>query len=730
MKRICFAAARALLAGTLAAPAVWSATTQTWEMNTYQDFLRGRLRGAGITTDGRLIASPALTSLTTLKTPQIWSVAQAPKSLIAGGAQGDVWEITGGTAARIIAHLPEPQVFAVAVSPRGEVFAASSPSGKVYRIANDKAEEYFAPGSTYIWALAFAPDGSLYVATGNEGKIFHVTAKAQGEVWYETGQANVTALAFDKQGRLLAGSEPNGILYRIAEKGRAFVLYDANLPEIRTIVPAADGTIYVAALGGSVARRAGAAASSNNSGGAVTAAPISITVTDQNAQVGPEIKPKADAPKSATTSTTSTAGTVEVAGVEKSAIYRILSDNTVETLWSSKEENAYDLVLETGGTLLFATDGAGRLYRLEQNRKAALLAETGDGELTRLLRTDRDWLAAGAAGTLYRLGTAPAVGGYESPVHDSSTTSRWGKVRLVGGGARIQTRTGNSAKPDPTWSDWANTDAGGQVTSPNARYIQWRAELTLAGEIDSLGISYLPQNTPPVIRSLNVTSTVAPASKGAASGQAKQGDSFTVTVTESGESSSPAGTPSQTIGRAGSQQLQLAWQADDPDGDKLLYSVYFRGVGNPGQETEREWKLLKANLTDNALAIDGDSLADGRYLFKVVASDQPSNPAQNARESELIGAPVIIDSTPPVVTLQWAQGRLVVNAKDATSPLRRCEYAIDANPWIPIEAEDGVTDSAEERFVTTPKLTPGEHVIAVRVYDAAGNAGLGRVVVR
>ncbi len=726
MTKILALAGRAILAGALVCTALSAATTQVWEMNTYQDFLRGRLRGAGVTTDGRLIASPALTSLTAIKTPQIWSLAQTANAVIAGGAQGDVWEITESSS-RLLVRLPEPHVFAVAVSPRGEVFAATSPNGKVYRIANNKAEEYFAPETPYIWSLAFAPDGSLFVATGNQGKIFRVTAKAAGELWYDTGQANVTALAFDKQGRLLAGSEPNGILYRIAEKGRASVLYDANLPEIRTIAPAPDGTIYVAALGGSIARRAAATAASTNTG-AITAAPISITVTDQNAQVGPEIKPKNEAPKTGSSTTATSAGTVEVAGVEKSAIYRILADNTVETIWSSKDENAFDLAFEDNGSLLFVTDGAGRLYRLEPNRKANLLAESGDGELTRLLRTGKDWLAAGASGTLYRLGAAPAVGGYESPVHDAGSIARWGKVRFVGSGAKIETRTGNSTRPDPTWTDWTPVNAAGQIANANARFIQWRAELTPTGEIDSLSLAYLPQNTPPVLRSLNVTSTAAPAAK--AAGQAKQSDAFTVTVTESGESSSPAGTPSQTIGRSGSQQLQLAWQADDPDGDKLTYSVYFRGVGNPGQEPEREWKLLKANLTDNAYALDGDSLADGRYLFKIVASDLPSNPAATARESELIGAPVVIDNTPPAVTLQWTKGRLTVNAKDATSPLRRCEYSIDASPWTPIEAEDGVTDSPEERFVTNPKLTPGEHVIAVRVYDAAGNAGLARLVIR
>ena len=41
---------------------------------------------------------------------------------------------------------------------------------------------------------------------------------------------------------------------------------------------------------------------------------------------------------------------------------------------------------------------------------------------------------------------------------------------------------------------------------------------------------------------------------------------------------------------------------------------------------DSDFKLLRRELTDNFLTIDGQSLADGRYIFKVVARDTPSNP--------------------------------------------------------------------------------------------------------
>ena len=105
-----------------------------------------------------------------------------------------------------------------------------------------------------------------------------------------------------------------------------------------------------------------------------------------------------------------------------------------------------------------------------------------------------------------------------------------------------------------------------------------------------------------------------------------------------------AGTPTQTLPRAAAQQITLTWQADDPDGDRLVYNVYFRG------EDETQWKLLRSNTHDNSMTFDADMLADGKYFFRVVASDREANPPPSARDATLVSAPVMIDNTPPVVT--------------------------------------------------------------------------------
>jgi hypothetical protein len=757
--------------GTALATALWSSGTAVWEMDSYADFLRGRFDGVSLSREGRLSLAPKVDTVFTSDQPVIWSLAQGPGGVVfaATGHRGRVYRIEASGKSTLLFSAEQPEVFAIAADRAGVLYAGTSPDGKVYRIADGKATEYFAPKAKYIWSLAVAADGALFVGTGDHGKIYRVTAAGQGELYYDSGQSHITGLAVDPQGRLLAGTEPNGILYRISAKDKAFVLYDASLPEIRSIVPMTDGTVYIAALGGSISKRAQSAAQaaqSMNGGAAASAVTTTITVEAQ-ASPGGEIKPPdakqtggvVIAPTAPQVSTQFTP-VVDMSGVDKSAVYRINPDNTVETLWSSKEENVYDL-LALEKQLLFSTDENGRIYGLTPDRRVTLVAETNQGETTRLLPSEHSVLAATAnMGRIYRLGEGPgASGGYEAPVHDSGTASRWGSLSWRGdvpAGCSLvfHTRSGNSAKPDRTWSDWSEpltVPAGSRISSPNARYIQWKVEMAGAAApsgtaapagtaavattpvVNSVTLAYLPQNSPPVVRSINVVTqavAVAAPSKPAASASA---GAYTVTVTDTGDASASAaaaGTPTQTLPRASQQQITISWQADDPDGDKLIYNVYFRS------EDESQWLSLRSGLHDNSITFDADILADGKYFFRVVASDREANPPSSAREAQLTSAPVLIDNTPPMVaigTVRYASGSAHVEfeAVDAASALRHCEYSLDAANWVPVEAADGVIDSPREKFVLDlAGVAPGEHLLVIRVADSANNSGVAKVLLK
>jgi hypothetical protein len=711
-----------------------------WELSNYAEFLKGKFEHVAVSRDGVLSVAPALDTVFASGQAYLWSLARTPDGTIYAGTgnHGRLYQVDTAGKAKVLWTAPQPEIFAVAAAANGVVYAGTSPQGRVFRIENGKATEYFDPKATYIWSLAIGRDGALYAGTGTEGKIFRITAAGKGEEYFSTGQMNVTGLSTARDGSLLAGTEPNGVLYRVTSKDKAFALYDSNLPEIRAMAEGADGNVYAAGLGGAVAKKA---ASATQPGGAATSADISsvttsITVTASAAsgEIKPPEPPK---PAPAATAATTTAATTAVAtavadvtGVERSAIYQIHPDNTVETLWSSKEENVYDILAGAEG-LLFVTD-LGHVYRLDAGRRLTLVAQTGGGDLNRLFRDGSGILAAaGTGGKIFRLGDgANSSGGtYESPVFDAGAASRWGHIRRSGAGAvQLWTKSGNSLRPDGTWSEWTPAQSDGFVSSPNARYLKWKAALAAGATVESMTVGYLPRNNAPAVRSITALTTTQPAAAPGktANGSSAATSSYSITVTDTGDAgpSTSTGTATQTLSRAASQQLILSWQAEDPDGDKLVYSVAFRGEG------ERSWKPLKDNLHENTLTLDAEALADGRYFFRVTASDREANAGAAAREAELVSSPVLIDNTAPRIVVGALKGRVFDwSAEDATSPLKRAEYAVDGGPWVPLDPADGILDSKAARFhVDLATLSGGEHAVVLRAVDLANNSGQAKVL--
>src|SRR5215470_19696383 len=98
----------------------------------------------------------------------------------------------------------------------------------------------------------------------------------------------------------------------------------------------------------------------------------------------------------------------------------------------------------------------------------------------------------------------------------------------------------------------------------------------------------------------------------------------------------------------------------------MEYAVYYRGLN------DQTFRLLKDKLRDNFYTIDGATLADGRYIIKVVASDAPDNPAGQKLTGERLSEPIDIDNTPPVVKavgqpqITRDSVKVVFSAEDAT----------------------------------------------------------------
>jgi hypothetical protein len=146
---------------------------------------------------------------------------------------------------------------------------------------------------------------------------------------------------------------------------------------------------------------------------------------------------------------------------------------------------------------------------------------------------------------------------------------------------------------------------------------------------------------------------------------------------------------------------------------------------------------LKEKLRETFYTIDGAALADGRYTFKIVATDAPDNPGALALSGSRTSEPIDIDNTPPVIRVvgtpevQGDRVRIVFEVEDATGMVKKADVSVDGTPWRPSFSDDGIADSSRERYSFDLTISnPGIHVVSLRVFDTNGNIGSTRVSIK
>ena len=716
----------------VSAPPSYAGQPVIWQTGSRADLLKGDARGISISDTGVLTLAPNVAEVFNTQQAFVWSTAiDGQGNIYLGtGHDGKIFRVGADGRGALLYDAAELDVTALAVARDGSLYAGSSPDGKVYRITADgHAEVFFDPGDKYIWSLAVLNDGSLAVGTGDSGKLYRVRtagAKPESSLLLSTNQTHVMSLAVTPQGDLIAGTDPGGLVLRISPEGKAFALFDAPLREIHALAPAADGSIYALALSDSAAtsrQQSTTVAIPTGDGGGTPATSVTITAIDES---GNPIQSAATAARSRTDLTNA-----------RSVVFRILSDGATDVVWSSTSVTAFAVApaLEQGSVLIGTAD-KGRIYSVTDDGRDTLLLQSTEGQISSFLtRAGQIYVASSNQGKLFRFGRETvAEGSYESAVRDAKLTATWGRIWWRGAGnVELQTRSGNGERPDTTWSEWSsayrNAD-GTQVGSPRARFIQWRATLRGGGPgaaawMEDATLAYLPRNVAPEVLSI----ISLPFGIGLQQGAQIQVDP---NIESSGLDPSLFGAvvqvPPRRIFQRGARSFQ--WQAEDRNGDTLEYAIYYRALN------ETTFRLLKDKLRDNFYTIDGATLADGRYIIKITASDAPENAAGEALSGERLSEPVDIDNTPPVVHVaagQAGNGAAAIgfDVDDATGKIKRADFSVDGGPWIPLFPDDGIADSGHERYsVSLRALASGEHTVSLRAFDSSGNVGTLSMTVR
>jgi len=713
-----------------------------WSTDSFADFSKGTLKALSLSADGQLSLAPKFDSVFDSDQALIWSaVVDSKKNAFVGtGHDGKVFKVDATGSSSLFFDAAELDVLALALDSDQTLYVATSPDGKVYKVNSEgKASVFFDPEDKFIWDMAFDRKGNLFAATGNKGKVYKVNKEGKGEVFYDSGQSNIICIAIDDAGNVVAGSDPDGYLYRISADGKPFVVYDSTMREIHEVQLDSKGSIYFVGINGGAGGLISESKNPGNemiSGDSVT---VALALSGQGDKKAPVVEEtSAFKPPAGRGSRRDSSG-------QKSGIFRVAPDNSVETLWTSDSETIYGLYLRPDNNLLFSTGNKGRIYLLKPDKKFNLLLETTEEQTTKLMPAGNDIFACTSnLAKIYRLGgVINTQGSYESEVKDTQGVSTWGSLHWRsavpdGASLKIHTRSGNTKKPDKSWSDWskAHTLADGEaIQSPRARYIQYKAVFSTGNQnsasLEQVSVPYLPQNLAPEVKSVNILPPGVAFQR--LPGFTVQRSPVTLVDQGSAEASGASDAIPQTASvsipprrtfQKGSQSF--SWEAEDDNGDDLIYSMYFRG------EKESEWRLLKKDVEERFYTLEADSLPDGKYFVKVMASDSPSNPKPAALSAELVSAQFHLDNTAPQIQVanQTVQGRTAVirfRASDLVSALRKAEVSLDGKEWEMVFSVDGIVDSRAEEFeIKTGTLEPGEHTVALRVYDAAGNVAIGK----
>jgi hypothetical protein len=738
--------------------------THLWAQSQFEEFEKGTPQGVAIESDGHLRQGPGLRDLLTTPSTFVWSVAVDKAGVAYAGTGSPATVLRVGTDGKTFTLLEtkDVSVQALKIGPDGALYAATLPSGKVFKLNpsaaasqneetatvvfdvakavdgksgasnqgsgkadGDKTDGYKqGRESRYIWDLTFDEAGRMYIATGNPAAVYRVdvskpgsTSATRPEEFFKSDEAHIRSLAWDAKGNLIAGSDGSGLVYRIDAQGKGYVLFEAPRREITSIAVGANGTIYAASVG-------------DKSHNPLPPLPVQgqgmISITIVNPQ----------STQAANESTTVPEGT---------EIYAITEGQAPHKLWASKDDIVYALASRANG-LLALSGNRGHIYRIEDDgsyadvghldaQQGLCLAEVRSTEGTGGLI-----IGTGNTGELVELGTSDKHE-YASDVLDTGAMARFGHIEIEPGSNAYQilTRTGNIEQPVRGWTDWEPLKDGVVASAPG-RFLQWKAVLEPNGVLGSVGVNYLPVNAAPVVDELVVT----PGARWTPQNPVPNQPTVNITLPSSGQSvtfdtSTSASTPLQAV--KDRTAVTVRWAAHDDNGDDLTYSIFLRGDG------EKVWRLLKDKITEKAYSFDADLIPDGGYQVKVVASDSPSHTPGDALSGEKVSDRFVVDTTPPAVTvkaeledgaceykpcLKWVH--VTFDAEDATSPIAHAEYSLDAGPWKFVAPVGGISDSKREHYeLHIPpqsfSAVQGEHLITVRVFDRYDNVGAAKTVV-
>lgn len=549
---------------------------QIWRQDSDEEFRAGKMEDSTVDSWGRI--SPGFDSVATRQVSsvdQIWSGVWSNGYFYYGSAD-ELWRWKGDNSKpEKIGKLDGMFIPAMTADSKGNVYAATVPSGHIWQLEptqGAKPRIFFTTKDEPIIACLTVDDkDNVLVGTAGSGKVYKVDPSRKSTTIFDSEQAHVLSLFFHKpDGTLYVGTGERGSVYAIDTAGKAKAIYQSPDQFVTGIARDKKGDLYVASAG---------------QGHLVRISPDGESTTLASSE----------------------------------AFYRLHYDQATDSVMSGDAE---------GDITMACIDPMTKqpyFMPVTHTEQEAVLALASDGKKLFAATSNLAVLRSFEM----KLSSKPR---YISAIKDGQRTSHWSRLHAYGPfnetnadlstKLHIETRTGETSKPDETWSPWqlaAIKNESFDIASPAGRYFQYRLSwdtskdqigvdkidhLTL-GRIDT---TYLPGNTAPTISTISMKSGAAVAGKQdlAVTGSDGDGDNLLLAIEISPDGGTTWKALKDDIRSKNAKSGASSKSSDDDDDKKEDSKTEKKEDTKAEKKSDNEVSKAKSTSTDSTDDADDD----------------------------------------------------------------------------------------------------------------------------
>jgi hypothetical protein len=623
----------------------------------------------------------------------------------------------------------------------GELFCGGFAEGYLYKISKDEITKLTILPDSYVWSIREYDAEHLLVGTGSKGNIYKVNKKTGDyDLIIETEFNNITALTKTKDDVIFFGTSESGAVYEYKDGKTSVVInFDGN-EIVDIILDEKNESLYIGVnQGKQILLTAemlqtfddgrGRQIDANQQGDRQTE-----TINENNEVEQNEITDSEDTlndsdssqqPPQQETRQLQPRPPSQPGGDMQGTIYKYSLNGRVKRIYSTGGGYINSFIFSAPNDIYVAVGNMKKLIHIDLKTLIVSDFVSPDGRdfvKIRELKSNKNIIAITKKPVqIYTIRNRMATEGeYISNAIDFEYNAKAGNIQVIpdisSSKLKFLFRNGNTAQPDKHWTDWEKN----VLRLEASRYFQYKIILSkdkfidISPEIRKIIVPYIKPNRSPEVNDFsmakdNNNNNSSSNGRGAGPSGVSQGGPLT--------NISP-----QDVNK--SYDITLHWNVSDPDGDILIYNLYYKNL-----KTDLWVKINDDWFKENNYVLNTKFFEDGYYVFKLEVSDELSNTKENKhivnRQSDVF----LIDNTSPKIIIKDfvinnRQLYFYAEIRDDLSIIKEQFYKLNRDDWKFLLIEDSINDSKSENIkLVIDDLKEGVNTISIVFTDFDDNVG-------